>query len=73
MLAALALFVRVLVSPSLALFTIACVYGNFWIPQIVRSAKRGTSSGLRAEYLLGMTACRSFFALCECSFEVWIM
>ncbi|KAH8111085.1 hypothetical protein DFH11DRAFT_1799176 [Phellopilus nigrolimitatus] len=63
MLFALALFVRVLVSPSLALLTIAGVYSNFWIPQIVRSARRGTTSGLRVEYLIGTSACRSFFAL----------
>ncbi|KAL5536908.1 hypothetical protein ACEPAF_731 [Sanghuangporus sanghuang] len=59
----LALFVRVLVSPSLALLTIAGIYSNFWIPQIVRSARRGTTSGLRFEYLFGTTACRAFFAL----------
>ncbi|EJD07571.1 uncharacterized protein FOMMEDRAFT_115893 [Fomitiporia mediterranea MF3/22] len=60
---ALALFVRVLVSPSLALFTIAGIYSNFWIPQIVRSARRGTTSGLRPGYLIGTTACRAYFAL----------
>lgn len=62
---ALTLFIRVLVSPSLALLTIAGIYGNFWVPQIIRSARRGTASGLRLEYLLGTTACRAFFALCE--------
>ncbi|THH03274.1 hypothetical protein EW145_g6386 [Phellinidium pouzarii] len=60
---ALVFFVRVLVSPSLALLMIAGMYSNFWIPQIVRSARRGTTSGLRAEYLIGTTACRAFFAL----------
>ncbi|KAI5124239.1 hypothetical protein M0805_005088 [Coniferiporia weirii] len=63
MVLALALFVRVLVSPSLALLTIAGVYSNFWVPQIVRSARRGTTSGLSVEYLVGSSACRGFFAL----------
>lgn len=43
---------------------IGMIYSNFWVPQIVRSARRGTASGLRAEYLVGTTACRAFFALC---------
>lgn len=70
MVLALTLFIRVLVSPSLALLTIAGIYGNFWVPQIIRSARRGTASGLRLEYLLGTTACRAFFALCELEFSI---
>jgi hypothetical protein len=62
---ALTLFIRVLVSPSLALLTIAAIYSNVWVPQIIRSVRRGTTSGLRAEYLLGTTTCRAFFATCE--------
>lgn len=61
----LILLVQVLVSPSLALAVIATIYSNFWVPQIVRSARRGSTSGLRAEYLIGTTACRAFFALCK--------
>lgn len=65
MLVALTVFVRVIVSPALALVMIASVYSNFWLPQIVRSARRGTSSGLSAEYLFGTSVCRGFFALCK--------
>ena len=65
MILAFALFIRVLVSPSLSLLAVAIVYSSFWIPQIVRSIRRGTSAGLSAEYLLGTTILRAYFPLCE--------
>lgn len=60
----LSVFVRVIVSPSLVLILIAGVYSLFWLPQIIRSARRGASAGLSKEYLIGTTVCRSYFALC---------
>jgi len=63
MILALTVFLQVLRSPSLGVWSIAIAYSSFWIPQIVRSARRGTAAGLSAEYLLGTTFCRAFFAL----------
>ena len=48
----------------LSLFFVAITYSCIWLPQIVRSARRGRSSGLTKEYILGTTACRLFGALC---------
>jgi hypothetical protein len=61
----LTLIVRIVLSPSLALAFLAIMYSSFWLTQIVRSVRRGRSSGLSKEYLLGTTVCRLFFALCE--------
>lgn len=57
--------IRVIVSPSLTLFFVASMYSMFWLPQIIRSVKRGRSSSLSAEYLVGTSICRLYFALCE--------
>ncbi|KZT21185.1 hypothetical protein NEOLEDRAFT_1074064 [Neolentinus lepideus HHB14362 ss-1] len=58
----LALFVafviRISLYPPLALFVLGGMYGGLWVPQIYRSARRGRTSGLTAEYLLGTTAFR---------------
>ena len=61
----LSFIVRVIVSPSMTLLFVGCMYSFFWMPQIVRSARRGRSSGLTIEYLVGTTVCRLYFALCE--------
>lgn len=61
----LTFIVRVIVTPSLALVFVASMYSLFWLPQIVRSVKRGRSSALTAEYLIGTSLCRLFHALCE--------
>ncbi|KAF8840833.1 hypothetical protein BDN67DRAFT_950901 [Paxillus ammoniavirescens] len=55
--------IRVIVSPSLTLFFVASMYSMFWLPQIIRSVKRGRSSSLSAEYLVGTSICRLYFAL----------
>ncbi|KAI9500443.1 hypothetical protein BX070DRAFT_195956 [Coemansia spiralis] len=34
---------------------------SYWIPQIWRNAKRGTSRGLRKDYIVGTTLLRLFF------------
>ncbi|EIW79060.1 hypothetical protein CONPUDRAFT_107113 [Coniophora puteana RWD-64-598 SS2] len=54
----LTFIVRVIVSPSLALLFLASIHSAVWLPQIVRSAVRGRTSGLRAEYVVGVTVCR---------------
>lgn len=61
----LSLVVRVILSPSMTVFFVGTVYSFFWMPQIVRSARRGRSSGLTAEYLIGTTICRLYFVLCK--------
>jgi hypothetical protein len=47
----------------LSLFFVAITYSSIWLPQIVRSARRGRTSGLTKEYILGTTICRLFGAL----------
>jgi len=59
----LSFIVRVIVSPSMTLLFVGSMYSFFWTPQIVRSARRGRSSGLTKEYLVGTTMCRLYFAL----------
>jgi len=59
----LLLIVRLLLSPSLSLIFVAVTYSGFWMPQIVRSVRRGRSSSLSAEYLIGTSVCRSLMAL----------
>ncbi|KAG1723246.1 uncharacterized protein EDB91DRAFT_1240120 [Suillus paluster] len=59
----LTFIVRVIVTPSLALVFVATMYSLFWLPQIVRSVKKGRSSALTAEYLIGTSLCRLFHAL----------
>ncbi|EGO20833.1 hypothetical protein SERLADRAFT_442196 [Serpula lacrymans var. lacrymans S7.9] len=44
--------VRVIVTPSLALFFVGTMYSSFWLPQIVRSVRRSRSSALSKEYLI---------------------
>ncbi|KIJ55286.1 hypothetical protein M422DRAFT_774359 [Sphaerobolus stellatus SS14] len=56
-------FFNVIFSPSLAIFTLGVIYSSLWIPQIYRSARRGTRPALNKEYLIGTTIGRSFFAL----------
>ncbi|KAF8868514.1 hypothetical protein CPB85DRAFT_1570920 [Mucidula mucida] len=36
---------------------------GIWLPQIVRSVRRGRSSGFTKEYVIGTTACRLYLAL----------
>ncbi|KAF9244652.1 hypothetical protein BU15DRAFT_41826 [Melanogaster broomeanus] len=55
--------IRVIMTPSLTLFFLASIYSMFWVPQIIRSVKRGRSSSLCAEYLIGTSICRLYFAL----------
>jgi len=55
--------IHVIVTPSLALLFVASMYSMFWFPQIIRSARRGRPSALSAEYLIGTSICRLYFAL----------
>ncbi|TEB33129.1 hypothetical protein FA13DRAFT_1627277 [Coprinellus micaceus] len=59
----LTLIVRVILSPVLSLIFVAATYSMIWLPQIVRSARRGRSSGLTIEYIVGVTVCRLYGAL----------
>lgn len=49
----------------MSIFFVSVTYSFFWLPQIVRSARRGRGSGLSKEYLVGTTLCRLYIALCE--------
>ena len=59
------MFVPLIVAPSLGFLFTATLYSSFWAPQIGRSARRGRSSGLSREYIVGTTVCRLLLALCE--------
>ncbi|KAF8817515.1 hypothetical protein BYT27DRAFT_7199045 [Phlegmacium glaucopus] len=59
----LTLIVRVILSPMLSMLFVAITYSCIWLPQIVRSTRRGRTSGLSKEYILGTTTCRIFSAL----------
>jgi len=62
-LGAMSVFVHIIISPSSALAIVGITYSLFWLPQLVRSIRRGTSGGLTKEYMIGTTTCRSFLAL----------
>jgi len=51
---------------SLPLLAAAVAYSMFWLPQIARSALRGRTAALTAEYLVGTTICRLLLAFCLC-------
>ncbi|KAL0955123.1 hypothetical protein HGRIS_004036 [Hohenbuehelia grisea] len=59
----MAFLVRIILSPTLALFSVAITYSSIWLPQIIRSARRSRSSGLSTGYVLGTSACRLYIAL----------
>jgi hypothetical protein len=69
----LTLIVRVILSPILSMFFVAITYSYIWLPQIVRSACRGRTSGLTKEYIIGTTICRLFGVLCEFYSCFWWM
>ncbi|TFK52045.1 hypothetical protein OE88DRAFT_1658813 [Heliocybe sulcata] len=50
--------IRISIYPPLALFLLGGMYAGLWIPQIYRSARRGRTSGMMTEYLLGTTVFR---------------
>lgn len=56
---------RIVIMLSLPLLFVGSLYGFLWTPQLYRSVRRGRSSGLHAEYVIGVTLCRLFFILCE--------
>ncbi|KIK08978.1 hypothetical protein K443DRAFT_127958 [Laccaria amethystina LaAM-08-1] len=59
----LTLIVRVILSPTLSMIFVAVTYSSIWLPQIIRTARRGRPSGLAKEYIIGTTICRLFNAL----------
>jgi transmembrane E3 ubiquitin-protein ligase len=62
----LIVIVHTILAPSLAFFFTGSMYTSFWVPFIVRSARRGRTSGVSMEYLVGTSLCRLGIALCEC-------
>lgn len=50
--------IRISIYPPLALFVLGGMYAGLWIPQIYRSARRGRTSGMNMEYLVGTTILR---------------
>ncbi|KAF8159628.1 hypothetical protein B0H34DRAFT_704239 [Crassisporium funariophilum] len=58
----LTFIVRVILSPTLSMLFVVVTYSSIWLPQIVRSVRRGRTSGLSKEYIIGTTACRLFSA-----------
>ncbi|EMD38757.1 hypothetical protein CERSUDRAFT_92794 [Gelatoporia subvermispora B] len=54
---------RIVLLLSLPLFFVGSLYSMLWLPQIWRAARRVRTSGLGAEYVFGITACRLFFVL----------
>ncbi|KAH0582574.1 hypothetical protein H2248_010506 [Termitomyces sp. 'cryptogamus'] len=59
----LTLIVRVILSPTLSMVFVAITYSFIWLPQIIRSVRRGRTSGLSKEYVIGTTVCRLYLAL----------
>ncbi|KAJ7449681.1 hypothetical protein FB451DRAFT_1287670 [Mycena latifolia] len=59
----LTLMVHTILSATLSIIFLAATYSFFWLPQIVRSTRRGRGSGLAKEYLVGTTVCRLYIAL----------
>ncbi|KAJ7504432.1 hypothetical protein B0H11DRAFT_516924 [Mycena galericulata] len=59
----LTLMVHTILSATLSILFVVVTYSLFWLPQIVRSARRGRGSGLAKEYMLGTTLCRLYVAL----------
>ncbi|KAJ7115923.1 hypothetical protein C8R44DRAFT_880324 [Mycena epipterygia] len=59
----LTLMVHTILSATLSIIFVAITYSLFWLPQIMRSARRGRGSGLAKEYLVGTTLCRLYIAL----------
>ncbi|KAJ7606163.1 hypothetical protein DFH06DRAFT_1251770 [Mycena polygramma] len=59
----LTLMVHTVLSATLSMAFVAITYSFFWLPQIVRSARRARGSGLAMEYLVGTTLCRLYIAL----------
>ncbi|KAI8974598.1 hypothetical protein BD414DRAFT_498160 [Trametes punicea] len=53
---------RIVIALSLPLFFIGSLYSCMWLVQIYRSARRSRNSGLSAQYLVGTTLGRLFFA-----------
>ncbi|KAJ7890572.1 hypothetical protein B0H14DRAFT_3081695 [Mycena olivaceomarginata] len=59
----LTVVVHTILSATMSIFFVSVTYSFFWLPQIVRSARRGRGSGLSKEYLVGTTLCRLYIAL----------
>lgn len=67
----LALVVRVLVAPGLAVVLLAVLYSSIWVPQIVRAMRRGRPCALGRRYVIGTTMGRMLLALCTHPHPYW--
>jgi hypothetical protein len=56
--------IQVIVSSKLLLVALLLLH-SFWIPQIVRNARKGTRRALRKRYVFGTSLARMYFPLCE--------
>ncbi|KAI0683663.1 hypothetical protein BC835DRAFT_1295386 [Cytidiella melzeri] len=54
---------RLVIALSIPLVFIGALYFSMWAAQIYRTMKRGRTSGLTAEYLIGTTLCRLYYLL----------
>ena len=60
----LALVVRVMVAPGIAVILLAMLYSSIWAPQIVRATRRGRPCALERKYVIGTTIGRMLLAMC---------
>ena len=56
---------RLVIALSIPIVFLAALHCSIWSTQIYRAARRGRTSGLTAEYLIGTTFGRLYFLLCE--------
>lgn len=56
---------RLVIALSIPLVFVGSLYTSMWTAQIYRAVRRGRTSGLTAEYVVGTTLCRLYYILCE--------
>jgi transmembrane E3 ubiquitin-protein ligase len=61
---------RLVIALSIPLVFIGALYCSLWAAQIYRAVRRGRTSGLTAEYLIGTTVCRLYYLLCKFFFSL---
>jgi len=54
---------RLVIMLSIPLVFIGALHSAMWLTQIYRAARRGRTSGLTAEYLIGTTLCRLYYMM----------
>lgn len=56
---------RLVIVLSIPLVFVGSLYTLMWVSQIYRAVRRGRTSGLTAEYVVGTTLCRLYYILCK--------